>query len=193
MSSFSSQDSTPFEQEFIDLFGRDQLSNVTWEQFVSLNAVQKSNLTVKVNTKKSAIQDLSDSDSDNSTSNDKLYNKDFSCTVVAKSKYTDNKADYGCFIKLYYMYIGNNNINIDSQSNTILKNRHSLIKKSDIKIELKRLRAELNHRYQDIVTVGSCKTWEQDNFIQQQRGVLHQIQGRKHVIVCRMLILFDVP
>jgi hypothetical protein len=49
--SSSCQDSNHSKPEFIDLFGRDQLSNMTREQFASLNKVPKTLLPVKVNKK----------------------------------------------------------------------------------------------------------------------------------------------
>jgi hypothetical protein len=127
-SSSSSQDSSKqSEPEFIPLFGRDQLSNMTREQFASLNKIPNYKPTVKVCTKKN--QDLTLSDSDDSSSNDLLYNKDFSCSIIAKSKYVDNKTDFNHFIKLYCMYIGTNGINIDDQIDKIVKSRHSSMKK----------------------------------------------------------------
>jgi hypothetical protein len=152
MSFSSSQDSNRSEPEFIDLFGRDQLSNMTQEQYASLNEVPRSLLPIKVN-KKKIVQDLSNSDSDDSSSNDKLYNKDYACSVIAKSKYVDNKTDFERFIKLYCMYVGMKGIKIDDQIDTIIKSKHSLIKRSNVKIELKHLRSELNCRYHYIVTI----------------------------------------
>jgi hypothetical protein len=51
------------------------------------------------------------------------------------------------------MYIGTNGIKIDDQISTIIKSKHSLIKRSNVKIELKHLRSELNCRYHYIVTI----------------------------------------
>jgi hypothetical protein len=129
-SSSSSQDSSKqSEPEFIDLFGRDQLSNITREQFASLNEIPNYKPTVKVSSTKKS-QDLTLSDSDDSSSNGLLYNKDFSCSIVAKSKYVDNKTDFDRFIKLYCMYIGTNGISvIDDRLDKIVKSKHSVLKK----------------------------------------------------------------